>query len=220
LLSESLIMNSTAGYAPPHEGDPVTAPGWYPDPSGAPNRRYFDGNKWTEQHAPLARKKRRVWPWVLLTVFIVGALIAGGMYVAFKYTTGNAAELPAAEAGSTVRDGKLEFVVNSVEVAEDWSGDPRPQGEWVVADITVTNLGDEGFTFDCSNQLLIDSQGHEHAGSYDAAEAIAPRSSQFELDPGESADVKVPFDVPTGATADRLVLRETMISRGAAVKVS
>jgi TM2 domain-containing membrane protein YozV len=41
-------------------GEPVTAlppppgPGWYPDPSGAPAQRYFDGTKWTEQLAPLS----------------------------------------------------------------------------------------------------------------------------------------------------------------------
>ena len=198
----------------------MTAPGWYPDPSGAPNQRYFDGNQWTEQQAPLVRKKRRVWPWVLLTLFVIGALVAGGMYAAYKFTTGNAADLQAAEAGSTVRDGNFEFVLNSVEVAEDWSGDPRPQGEWIVADITATNISDQRATFDCSNQLLIDTQGHEHSGSWDAANAIAPRSGQFEMDPGASADVKVPFDVPVGTTADRLVFRDTMISRGAAVKVS
>lgn len=27
-------------------------PGWYPDPSGASNQRYFDGTVWTDQLAP------------------------------------------------------------------------------------------------------------------------------------------------------------------------
>src|SRR4029450_7136718 len=40
------------------QGIPVTAsspaaPGWYPDPSGAPGQRFFDGFAWTEQHGPL-----------------------------------------------------------------------------------------------------------------------------------------------------------------------
>jgi hypothetical protein len=26
----------------------VPPPGWYPDPSGAPGQRYFDGSNWTE----------------------------------------------------------------------------------------------------------------------------------------------------------------------------
>ena len=28
-----------------------TPPGWYPDPSGAPGQRYFDGTDWTERRA-------------------------------------------------------------------------------------------------------------------------------------------------------------------------
>jgi Domain of unknown function (DUF4352)/Protein of unknown function (DUF2510) len=34
------------------ENLPVPA-GWYPDPSGAPRQRYFDGKAWTENYAPL-----------------------------------------------------------------------------------------------------------------------------------------------------------------------
>ena len=31
----------------------MSAPGWYPDPSGGPTRRYFDGMKWTDQVLPI-----------------------------------------------------------------------------------------------------------------------------------------------------------------------
>ncbi|MGZ4584249.1 MAG: DUF2510 domain-containing protein, partial [Mycobacterium sp.] len=27
-------------------------PGWYPDPSGAPTHRYFDGQQWTHYAPP------------------------------------------------------------------------------------------------------------------------------------------------------------------------
>ena len=30
------------------------APGWYPDPGGAPTQRYFDGMNWTDQLAPFS----------------------------------------------------------------------------------------------------------------------------------------------------------------------
>jgi TM2 domain-containing membrane protein YozV len=33
---------------------PPPPPGWYPDPSGAPTQRYFDGTRWTEQLAPFS----------------------------------------------------------------------------------------------------------------------------------------------------------------------
>lgn len=60
-------------------------PGWYPDPSGAPSTRYWDGHQWTlAQSAPgLAPRKRPVWPWILVGVVVLflggcGALIAMG----------------------------------------------------------------------------------------------------------------------------------------------
>jgi Protein of unknown function (DUF2510) len=38
------------------EGEVVTsgspAPGWYPDPLGAPQQRFFDGTHWTDHYAP------------------------------------------------------------------------------------------------------------------------------------------------------------------------
>ena len=33
--------------------EPAPRPGWYPDPSGIPTQRYFDGTEWTGQVAPL-----------------------------------------------------------------------------------------------------------------------------------------------------------------------
>ena len=35
-------------------GVPSPSPGWYPDPSGKPMQRYFDGAAWTEHYAPAA----------------------------------------------------------------------------------------------------------------------------------------------------------------------
>ena len=32
----------------------MAAPGWYPDPSGAPHQRYWDGAQWTDDTAPYA----------------------------------------------------------------------------------------------------------------------------------------------------------------------
>jgi len=34
-------------------GAPSPAAGWYPDPTGKPMQRYFDGAQWTENYAPV-----------------------------------------------------------------------------------------------------------------------------------------------------------------------
>lgn len=41
-------------------------PGWYPDPPGG--QRYWDGNQWTDQRAPM----RKPLPWWL----VAGAVLA------------------------------------------------------------------------------------------------------------------------------------------------
>lgn len=35
----------------------MTQAGWYPDPSGGPSQRYFDGADWTNQVAPLPMRQ-------------------------------------------------------------------------------------------------------------------------------------------------------------------
>jgi hypothetical protein len=35
-------------------GQPSTSAGWYPDPSGAPGQRYFDGLNWTQQYQAMS----------------------------------------------------------------------------------------------------------------------------------------------------------------------
>ena len=32
----------------PQSGAPAAPPGWYPDPGGSPQQRYWDGTRWTE----------------------------------------------------------------------------------------------------------------------------------------------------------------------------
>lgn len=54
---------------------PYLTPGWYPDPSGAPRQRYFDGTQWTDACTPLAddaqpRKK----PAIGLGVIVLGVI--------------------------------------------------------------------------------------------------------------------------------------------------
>lgn len=42
-------MNDSSSTPPPQTGPPA---GWYPDPSGQPGLRWWDGGQWTEHHQP------------------------------------------------------------------------------------------------------------------------------------------------------------------------
>lgn len=62
-----------------------TPAGWYPDPSGTPNLRYFDGHDWTDRTqvaAPSVKKNRR-WLWV------IGAAVVGVIAVVAIGFTGD-----------------------------------------------------------------------------------------------------------------------------------
>lgn len=49
----------------------MPGPGWYPDPSGHPVERYFDGVQWTQA----VRSKRRgpIFCWLLIAAGVLGA---------------------------------------------------------------------------------------------------------------------------------------------------
>ena len=62
--------------------------GWYPDPSGAPQQRYFDGTSWSVHTAaghpalPAASAQRKWLPWGiagLCALLLVALLVAWGM---------------------------------------------------------------------------------------------------------------------------------------------
>lgn len=60
----------------------MTAPGWYPDPSGQPGQRYFDGQRWTQHFAPHAPPAAAApAPTVAVAVANGGGGNNGGMHV-------------------------------------------------------------------------------------------------------------------------------------------
>lgn len=64
----------------------TTPSGWYPDPSGAPGQRYFDGTQWTEQRmppaapatvsAPAPAKRKNIIGIIALVASIIGVIFA------------------------------------------------------------------------------------------------------------------------------------------------
>lgn len=61
-----------------NKGAAMSMPGWYPDPSGAPGLRYFDGARWTDQLMRSPNKKETPkWPWIVGAVavlFLIGLI--------------------------------------------------------------------------------------------------------------------------------------------------
>ena len=230
---------------------PTTPAGWYPDPSGAPGQRYFDGTRWTdhrtvasapppfvtnaEQNKPGRRKIIAGVAGGILALAVIGSLTSHDEPAPAISTVESSAQAAAVEhadlqpaaaptevvaaAGSAVRDGKFEFVVTSTDTSTV-GGNPNnqfmqetAQGKYLNVHLRVTNIGNEAQTFFSSNQKL-------HAGGreYDADSMVGMwnGAENVEVNPGNSIDAVVSFDVPVDlATADTLELHDSAFSGGA-----
>jgi hypothetical protein len=189
---------------------PSPPPGWYPDPSGAPGQRYFDGARWTEHRSFTPQKshtgKTALWVTLAVVVLFFGGcatLIAIGANVkkhdAVTVSTPSAtATATAAPAGSAVRDGKFEFqVLNnfSAKTVSDPTGNPymtaTAQGIFLVIVVKVTNVGGEPQSYFGQNQKLIDSSGREYGVSSEAEMWMNTGVSPMgEINPGNSIQVR------------------------------
>ncbi|BBC43331.1 hypothetical protein [Mycobacterium phage Y10] len=130
----------------------------------------------------------------------------------------------AAPAGSSVRDGKFEFTVVSVERAKSVT-DPTgnqfttvdAQGEFIVVTLTVKNIGDEARSFSGTNQKLLDRAGREYDANSEADMWMNPGTG--DINPGNQIEVRVAFDVPPGTQPAELALHDSMFSGGARLAI-
>lgn len=137
-----------------------------------------------------------------------------------------AAPEPAAPAapgiGTAVRDGKFEFTVTAVEPGVGRVGDDLlgvdAQGQFVLVHVTVTNIGDAAQMFDSSSQKLFDAQGREHSADSTAGIYLGDANSFLnDINPGNSIQGVVVFDVPADAVPASIELHDSFLSGGTQV---
>jgi hypothetical protein len=197
---------------------------------------------------PFYKKKRFIIPGGLVALMMIFAMTSGGgteePAVADDTSTTAAAgstkaqSVDASDAGaseeeddtpglnSPVRDGKFEFTVKSVECGEDKIGSgfmaEKAQGQFCIAKVRVSNIGDESQMFDGTSQYLYDQDGREFTASTEAA-FVLPESQSFleDINPGNTVSGKVIWDVPaSGFKATELELHDSMLSEGVEVSLS
>ncbi|WP_233213589.1 DUF4352 domain-containing protein [Mycobacterium hubeiense] len=124
-----------------------------------------------------------------------------------------------------MRDGKFEFRVLDVARAatvSDPTGNPymtvSAQGEFIVVTLSVTNIGDQPQSYFGQNQKLIDASGREY-GANTQADMYMNDTGTGEINPGNSIQVRVAFDVPPGTTPAALELHDSMFSGGVSVRL-
>lgn len=131
---------------------------------------------------------------------------------------GEADEAPPAEeeksaaVGEAVASGDFEVTVTDVETGVASVGDDlfgaEAQGQFIVVSMEVTNIGDSPVTFFSSDVELTDDEARTYSAD-DASAIYVEDSNSFleEINPGNTVDGIVLFDVPEGVEPSTLVFR-------------
>jgi serine/threonine-protein kinase len=122
---------------------------------------------------------------------------------------------PSQIAAGPVRDGGLEFEVRDVARVKQVGDTSTPgysvsaRGMFVVVTLAIRNVSAAPVTFFDRYQSLVDSTGTAY-GADMAADIYGNRDIRSTLmKPGEQLVVHIAFDVPDGAQARNLVLRQS-----------
>lgn len=124
--------------------------------------------------------------------------------------------------GSKVRDGKFEFVVTGMKCGIDAVGaagfDTKAQGEFCRVSMKITNIGDEAQSMFADNQLAFDAKKRKFSADTEAS--IYDDKSEIlfeEINPGNTVEGRVYFDVPKGTKLVLMELHDSMFSGGVEV---
>ena len=190
---------------------------------------------------------KRTWFLVLAGLIVLGGVAnAGDSDGGGETSTANdqsAAQAPAVEGGTDdvapepatpepaefgigqpAADGKFSFVVNgfdcsTTEVGNEHFG-TKAQGQFCIVDVTVSNVGDEPQSFFGDNAKLLNAQGQEFGADGEAAMYLEDSSSLYEeINPGNTLQSKVVFDVPAGMVPTAIELHDSAFSGGVTVSL-
>lgn len=123
-----------------------------------------------------------------------------------------------------VRDGKFEFVVTGIDCGLQQVGSAsfgvEAQGQFCLLSMRVTNIGNQAQTLFGDNQKLIDAQGREFSANTEAA-IYLENSNTFieEINPGNSLEGVVVFDIPLEAKPVEVELHDSAFSGGVSVRL-
>ena len=170
--------------------------------------------------SPVTKKKHRKWPWIILAVFVVIGIFAvsngnkGSTTTPAAPATSAAPETSAASGiGTAVRDSRFEFTIQTVTpgvAGLQRNGQQiRPQGEFTLVNVKITNIGNQPQTFFGTNTKADDSTGRQYAMNLLAAAYLPNSDSLFgPINPGDSVVGTLVFDVHVGSTLALIELHD------------
>ncbi|WP_101835436.1 protein kinase domain-containing protein [Frankia canadensis] len=228
--------------APGGQGAPGTGPLPMPGPGPVPGGATGAGYPPYAQPAPARRGPDRrqlaLIAGVLLAAIIGIAIVvllpdrgddgqhagsqSGGTGAASTTAPGSAQPSTMAGFGSTVTDGGLQFVVAGLDCSATQIGDGllalRANGRFCQARVTVRNTSGTSVALDNTAQLLWDNRGERHEANF-LARFKRHEDLWDAIDPGDTKQGTLVFDVPQDAVPQVLELHESPQSPGVKISV-
>jgi hypothetical protein len=123
------------------------------------------------------------------------------------------------------RDGKFEFTVKKVDCGKTSIGsqylNKKAQGQFCLVSVTVKNIGKEPQSLFGDNQYLFDSQNRKFSADTEAAIYLEDSKSLYEeINPGNSLNGVIIYDIPKGASPKKIVLHDSAYSGGVTVNLA
>ena len=176
--------------------------------------------------SPWPRKK--LW-WIVLGATGLFGLACTGSFLMTRDTSGTKQQVgrnvaAVGKIGTAVRDGRLEFVVRSVQcgvgqIGPDYA-DARAQGQFCLISLTVKNVGDRPHTMPDGAQKGYGTNGAQY-GTNSAAGLYANVSGNpvwiTEINPGNAVTGTIVYDLPRGVELAQLELHDSLTSAGVKV---
>jgi hypothetical protein len=125
--------------------------------------------------------------------------------------------------GTPVRDGKFEFRVTGKRMTKKLGNDLvniTTDGEFLLVSVTVRNISDQDKTFVSIAQKLHDTKGREYTANARATLYLGQVTNLLDtISPGDSVHGTLVFDLPAGASPERVELHDGLLSNGAEVRL-
>ena len=184
---------------------------------------------------PWFKKKRVIIPGVLGILLIASVATGGGDSETdtSAVSSGEAAsetessqeqDLPTF--GDRVESGNFTFTLNAMEcgiskVGNDTFG-AEAQGEYCKITMNVENTGNEADYFSASNQIVKDAEGREFEADTSAMIYLEEGDDIWlgaDINPGNSADVAILYDMPTGVSPVSITVVDGFFGSGKEVSL-
>lgn len=161
----------------------------------------------------------------LVVIGVISSAVGGGSKSNTNSSkSSDSKKAETAKVGQAANDGKFEFTVSSVECGKTSVGANQyltktAQGQYCLLNVTVKNVGDQAQSLLSSNQFLLNTSGQKYSADDMATIYNAPNGTSWynDINPGNSVNGAIVFDIPKDQTATTAELHDSAFSNGVKV---